>query len=667
MAAEEKRILKMFHLLATNEGGFVKAGELAQRMELSERTVKGSMEQLRRYAWDHGCVLESIRGRGYTLRVLDEAAFNEARESLEIFFSNAERGDKNQLLHQLIRAISCREATGGNGYFRVEDLTDRLFVSRSAVKKEMPRVRRFLESYGLQLTSKPGSGLLLSGWELGQRLCLLELYENHFHSRVVLFSNDAFEQSFADRDDKDLIRKTVLDALRASNVRLFDLYANRLVDYFLLLRNRTERAEPIDQRLAPWSDWAPDLRAFPEHAVAESLTRQLGKIPGFSFTEGETLAVTALLLAWGDFDGTPDLPARFRQLNSQAEDISRDALAQLGRQFGMPFTDIDPTFQNELVPELIRLLIQRRLGLARCQMIGNSVSENAIKDSPMSMALAESLAYVLERDHELETNELGLQLLAVRFHGLCSRIPYPYRRRRVLVCARNGKASAAILADGIRRRFGDWWLEALDTDALYDARKFPPDAYDCVVGSFRSYAYRYVWPYIEVNTVMGPDDFERVRRKVLAKGYDLEAAMAGCGWEVALLHREFSAVSVPGFLQLLAYQWGTSPERKEELAAILAAGRFVRVHRRLLAVVVPQCWTSKRIFELYLLNRPMGFQGTSVRAVLFCCVGFDGEPSALPCLEQSLLCLQDQLEELAPWLTSQNMVETLLGEVRKRL
>ena len=42
----------------------------------------------------------------------------------------------------------------------------------------------------------------LCGSELGQRLGMLELYENHFRIRVVAFENQAYERAFMDQGDK---------------------------------------------------------------------------------------------------------------------------------------------------------------------------------------------------------------------------------------------------------------------------------------------------------------------------------------------------------------------------------------------------------------------------------------------------------------------------------
>lgn len=82
---------------------------------------------------------------------------------------------------------------------------------------------------------------------------MLELYENHFRIRVVAFNDQVYERAFRDRGDKDKVRKTVLDTIRASENELFDTYINRLVDYVLLLRNRIQSGNLIEADSERWS------------------------------------------------------------------------------------------------------------------------------------------------------------------------------------------------------------------------------------------------------------------------------------------------------------------------------------------------------------------------------------------------------------------------------
>ena len=297
--------------------GFLKAGDFARELNLSERTVKNDMEHLRDFLKDCGCSLDSVRGKGYLLKIDRPDQFAKTREWLNILFNNVEANNREHLSYQLARAIMCRQAADEDGYFLLEELAAQLYCSASTVKKKMPWVREFFASFQLSLVTKPGHGMKLCGSELGQRLGMLELYENHFRIRVVAFENQAYERAFMDQGDKDRIRKIVLDTIRASECELFDSYVNRLVDYILLVRKRIQSGNVISKEEESQTVYhlgtIKELYATGEWELARQLLTNLREIPGYdqdSFRrDGEIAALSILFLMWGDGEQIPGLVA----------------------------------------------------------------------------------------------------------------------------------------------------------------------------------------------------------------------------------------------------------------------------------------------------------------------------------------------------------------------
>ena len=104
MATEEKRILKMAYLLLQSNG-YLKAGDLARELNLSERTIKNDIEHLRVFLKECGCTLDSVRGKGYILQIDEPDQFAKIREWLNILFNNVENNTRERLSYQLARAI----------------------------------------------------------------------------------------------------------------------------------------------------------------------------------------------------------------------------------------------------------------------------------------------------------------------------------------------------------------------------------------------------------------------------------------------------------------------------------------------------------------------------------------------------------------------------------
>lgn len=664
MAVEEKRILKMLYFLSQT-GSYLKAGDLARELNLSERTVKNDIKHLREVAKNCGCTLRSVRGKGYILQIDQPERFAQTRKWINILFNNVENDVKEKQSYQLARAIMCGQAAGEDGFFRLEELSMSIYMSLSTVKKKMTWVRTFLNSFGLQLIARPGKGLKLYGDELGQRLCMLELYENHFHTRVVAFNNYTYERAFADQNDKSKIRKLILDRIRNSENELIDTYVNRFVDYILLQRNRIIAGRVIRTKQESWGKWIPQMKKRPEWDTASALLQELQTITGFQRpSEGEVGAVVLLLLIWGDWEQYADLNVRFPKIYGQAEALAYRMVDRLKKLWTLP-SEMDAC-SGALIPELVRILLQHQFGYECCQMLGNAISENVIKQSPLAMALADS-ARMFFREEGLLISEYNTQLLAVSIFGVIDTISYPYKKRRILICARNGKSSGQIIARNIQRQMGVWWIEVINIKPLYDIRKFGRDQYDCVIGSFYSYAYRYSWPYTEVNSMMKTEDFERVHREVLSAGYDFGRLLRLVHWDVLEFHYHFAVSDLKSMLQLLAYQWGRDITAKEYLASFFADVPRLCTHNQFLTVIAPFEETGKNVFELYFMKKPLDCGENTVHTVLFFSMDFSRNPALIRFWEHAVRLLQEKFETLVNEVKIDNIMAILSERVRKEL
>lgn len=666
MVTEEKRLLRMLYLLSDTED-YKKASELAAKLQVSERTVKKDAEQLKDLARKNGCRLEAVRGKGYVLRVEDPVCFGQTRESLAILFGNTEKGYKENPVYRIARAVMMEEGADADGYFRLEDLAEALYISESDMKKKMAGVREFLGSFHLTLQSRPGRGLRLEGDELSRRFCFLELYENHFRKRVVTFQNQKYEEAFEDRGDKEQIRNTVLWIIRDSSLELFDSFLNRLINYTLLMRNRMKAGRRVRREDCLWGTYREELVQSQEFPIAEQIMEALRAFPDFQTDAQETEALAVLLQIWEDLDEEDELEKMFPALCLEARKASEELEEILTRRWNLPLSRIDSGFAQRLTPCLVRIFLQNRYGFSQARTVGNIVSDNNIKDSVQSMALADDTARIIREKWGIVINEYNIQLLAVKFFRMINGISYSYNPRRLLVCSRNGRENARIIAEGIRRRLGTDWIGRLTIEELYEGRKYPPEDYDCLIGSFPSYSYRYTWPYIEVSQIPRPEDYERIRREVVRGGFDLKSVMARCRWDTVWVHREFTAGQTEGIFQLIAYQWGRDPEDKERLAGYFSEKRIARIHNHILTLMVPAGDTGRRIFELFLLKKPVSYMDKSVRAVIFAAVDFDRDPEILKLMEQILRALSTGMEELSGDICSDNLMDILTEKVREEL
>ena len=195
MGTGENRIASI--LLAFCRVHTLSAVELAERLEVSERTVRNDIKQLNEDL--KGCAaVENTQGR-YTLHVYDGAAFHDARARLtksdERF--NSPRNRMDYIFGRLMRA----EAP-----LLTDDLAYEMSIGRSTFTGDLKKLRAELEPCRLSILGKTSKGLVLQGQETDIRNYILEsAYETLYRDYPLdpeitelvdaAFSRSPFEKS----------------------------------------------------------------------------------------------------------------------------------------------------------------------------------------------------------------------------------------------------------------------------------------------------------------------------------------------------------------------------------------------------------------------------------------------------------------------------------------
>ena len=99
----------------------------------------------------------------------------------------------------------------------------------------------------------------------------------------------------------------------------------------------------------------------------------------------------------------------------ESKNLTEQVVENLKEQWKVPDEISNSQLVTALIPDMLRLLFQKNFGYADCFMLGNSISENAIKRSPFVLALADSIGEFLSHKADLKINEYNTQLLGVSY------------------------------------------------------------------------------------------------------------------------------------------------------------------------------------------------------------------------------------------------------------
>lgn len=186
-------------LLAFSRSHTLSAAELAEKLDVSERTIRNDVKQLNEDL--EGCAaVEGVQGR-YTLHVYDGEAFHAARSRLledgQRF--NSPRNRMDYIFRRLVRADAPQ---------LTDELAYEMSIGRTTLVSDLKKLRAELEPCGLSILGKTSKGLVLQGSETDIRSYLLEnaydaLYRDYPLDAEItelvdaVFAESPFEKSAA--------------------------------------------------------------------------------------------------------------------------------------------------------------------------------------------------------------------------------------------------------------------------------------------------------------------------------------------------------------------------------------------------------------------------------------------------------------------------------------
>jgi activator of the mannose operon (transcriptional antiterminator) len=182
--------------------GYITTEKLANELNVSEKTIRNDLKRLD--VWLQTFLgTEIIRqpGMGVALRASDEE-----REAILHYLEHAhETSPDPAWTDPFHRRISLLQILlEEERVFTLQQLSDRLYVSKATVSQDLTLVEKWLDRYGLHLIRKPNMGLRVEGDERSRRLAIAKFSQMPFE---VGLGNDHFDPLHQDALIEQAIRK----------------------------------------------------------------------------------------------------------------------------------------------------------------------------------------------------------------------------------------------------------------------------------------------------------------------------------------------------------------------------------------------------------------------------------------------------------------------------
>lgn len=166
---------ELLHVLSSHQQ--VSYEELADRLSVSIRSIKLLIESLL-YQYGHIFSIQD-RQNQLSLSIYDQEAFRSLVTEHLLQDTDFNSFHKRQ-------ALCFRILLDAEHYVSADDVAEKLGISRRSLTRDMQRMKQVLESYHLDLQSKPGVGIRLVGKELHKRLLYLYEVMDYLEEKVDL-------------------------------------------------------------------------------------------------------------------------------------------------------------------------------------------------------------------------------------------------------------------------------------------------------------------------------------------------------------------------------------------------------------------------------------------------------------------------------------------------
>ncbi|ALS02891.1 transcriptional antiterminator [Enterococcus silesiacus] len=160
-----KREIKILLLLLDLEES-VTTKELAETFQVSVRTIKYDLENIRDWFKEQNVLLQTRRNKGIWLELPDSERLTLKNEIIEVerFETYPDQELRvNQLIFRLLLA---------SNYLTSQELADEIQVSRNTIVSDLDRVQELIQAYGLVLNRQSRQGFSIIGEESKIRLLM---------------------------------------------------------------------------------------------------------------------------------------------------------------------------------------------------------------------------------------------------------------------------------------------------------------------------------------------------------------------------------------------------------------------------------------------------------------------------------------------------------------
>lgn len=444
------------------EKGYMDGDELASSLDISTRTLRDIIRDVRTIVERYGATITYKNNYGYRLEVMQKSLF-------ESFLAQEKKNIENMRFdYPVTSSERCdyiiRRFLLSSIPVKSDDLCEELGISKTTFAQDLRQVKLTLSRYELQVEAQSKKGLYIYGSEKNMQSCMADFVFYNDYASSTSFSSHSIGRFCRQYEQK--IRTCVNRVLSDNDYHMTDLGINNLVVHILITLYRGQ----MDQVMPDLSDIKINEEEYHlELSMAQQMADLTKEYTGMSLLEQELGFIAVHIIGSRLFSKGDENLISMETLN-----LVRDLFDEINRHYGISFFDDMELFT--LMCMHMEPMIQRvRNGIP----MRNPLLETIKSENPSGYDLAVyACRWLSQRLHaSIDENEMGY--MALHFGIALEGLKISGRKRVLAVCA-SGVGTSRMLKYNLEKLFGNT-VESITTARVSDLKQMNLSDYDLIV------------------------------------------------------------------------------------------------------------------------------------------------------------------------------------------
>lgn len=442
--------------------------QISDRLGLSARTVRRYIELINPYLEQYNAEIVSMRGYGFVMQG-DIEAVKELLTGLSAV--DYERRVKDITVYLLSME-----------YITVEEISQVLFYSVSALNKLISEVKTYLMSFHLKLRAKPHYGLSITGQETNIRDLMIDCgFTQNYYQEISCFLKNISTGDFAS------IKRTIITFLQKHKIIIADDDVSDLIMRTTVIVSRCRQNRFLNEE-----------EAVEEKNLLRLLMEEVSVKCGVSIP----LSEISYLSIYFDI-----LNHRIDKEEFWAQEDIRELVNQFLEQMQQIYTNlvIEKTVRESLVLHL-SLMLNR---INHKHYIKNGLMQDIKANYILEMNYAITFGSMIEDYFKIKIPEDELGYLALYF-ALSSHANQ--KVKRVIILCNYGVATSQLIKEQVRERFPQ--LEVVGVYPLYYLEVAMNQEIDLIISTVSIDQSRLKKPLVVIKQVLDNDSFSEIKKVI---------------------------------------------------------------------------------------------------------------------------------------------------------